>query len=204
MEELSESLNTPQSPSSSNSVSEQERKEYQQLMKQQSNSNREPTLSSVKDRKKQQYLRGKRGEKLTLQTVAEMDKESLAKVKQLKNKETYNLVQSESTIRQIHEAIFNEDEGEYSDVDGEYRRDSNMNTKDYFNKIDYDIDPADLPYNERKLRKLYNLVHREKYPLNKLTRDTQKLFKKLEASVARKNMNNDDFRETASIFDSEN
>ena len=58
-----------------------------------------------------------------------------------------------------------------------------MKTKDYFNKIDYDIDPSDLVYNERKLRKLYNLVHKEKFPLKLLTKGTQKLFKKLEFAV---------------------
>lgn len=92
-------------------------------------------------------------------------------------------MQSEASIRQIHDAIFNQNDGEYSDIDPEYRRDDNMKTKDYFNKIDYDIDPSDLVYNERKLRKLYNLVHKEKVSLKLLTRGTQKQFKKLEFAV---------------------
>ena len=128
-----------------------------------------------------------------------MGPHDLAKVKQLKKKETYNLVKSEASIRQVHDAIFNQDDGEYSDYDEEYRRDSNMNTKQYFRKIDYDIDPSDLPYNERKLRKLYNLVHKEHFSVKKLTKDTQKLFKKLEIAIARKNLR--DKRDTASIFD---
>ena len=47
-----------------------------------------------------------------------------------------------------------------------------MKTREYFRKMEYDMDPKDMALNERKLRKFYNLVQREKYPEDKLTKET--------------------------------
>ena len=67
--------------------------------------------------------------------------------------------------------MIHQSDSEYSEVD-DYKRDSAMNTRDYFSKMEYDMDPTDMCLNERKLRKFYNLVQRKKYPVGKLSKDT--------------------------------
>ena len=47
-------------------------------------------------------------------------------------------------------------------------------TYKYFDKFKQDLDTNDLLSNEMKLRKLYNLVHKEGYPVERLSKETKK------------------------------
>ena len=76
-----------------------------------------------------------------------------------------------------------------------------MKTREYFRKMEYDMDPKDMALNERKLRKFYNLVQREKYPEDKLTKETQKLFRKLEQAIENSQTRFHQSSVSASIFD---
>ena len=53
--------------------------------------------------------------------------------------------------------MVHQSDSDYDDVN-DYKRDLAMKTREYFQKMEYDMDPADMPLNERKLRKFYNLV----------------------------------------------
>ena len=52
-----------------------------------------------------------------------------------------------------------------------------METGEYFKKIDKDLDTNDMLDNSVKLRKLYNLIHMEKIPEERLSIPTKKKFK---------------------------
>lgn len=55
----------------------------------------------------------------------------------------------------------------------------------YYSKrqLQTDLDTTDLLNNERKLRKLYNIVHKQKIPVRSLSKMTQKRFKQLESAI---------------------
>ena len=54
----------------------------------------------------------------------------------------------------------------------------------YQKKMEQDLDTNDLLQNEHKLRKLYNLIHKEKIPIATLSKVTQKRFVQLEEAIA--------------------
>lgn len=105
-----------------------------------------------------------------------MGDEDKEKVATLKKQENYNLVKSEESLQRLIELEQQQmllDDAQEADADKE---DPMYDTYKYFDKFKQDLDTNDLLSNEMKLRKLYNLVHKEGYPVEKLSKETKKQF----------------------------
>ena len=134
----------------------------------------------LKQKGSTRFIRAKGGSKIPLQKIQEMTEEDRRQVMTLKQQESYNIVRyrrdnhhhshlDSPTKHLDNHHLLNQFS---ADSQGEEERqcDDELGYTYYAKKLEKDLDTNDLLLDERKLRKLYNIVHKEKVPITSLSK----------------------------------